>query len=927
MREHAKPARLRHVAASVLCLALLAACGGSPESMVASAKEFMAKNDRNAASIQLKNALQKNPNNAEARFLLGKVSFEQNDYPGAEKELRRALDGGYPVDETVPLLAWALLYTGQASKVTGELAEQKLFSKKAQAEFLSIQGFAWQAQGRTTEAVKAFRSALEFVPEFPLALVGQARLKALDKDLEGALADVDGILKKAPTLPEANGLRGDLLLALNRPDEAIKAFEAVIAARPTEFSAHQNLVSTLLRLNKIEEAQAKLVEMRKALGNNALVHYIQGYIHVRNGKSKEGYEEIQLALRGAPDYIPALLMAATLQIQLKDFSQAETNLGKILSKAPNLAIARRLMTATYLGQREPAKALEVLQPLLKDQGNDVEILNLAGQVHAMNGDFAKSQEYFAKAAAGAPKDAQLRTRLGASRLASGEVERAFQDLEAASALDPDNIQADVTLIMAHLRRGETAKAMAAVKVLEAKKPNDPITLNMKGGVLLASKDLAGARKAFESALEVKPDYLPSLTNLARLDIAEKQFENARKRFEAFVTKNPNNSQAYLSYAEFVAMTGGQPTEVKGLLERGLAASPNSFPVRSALIRLLVQSGDAKRALLLSQEAAAATPDDPAVLELLGRAQVAAGELQQALTTFGKLSTRLPSSFMPLVAMADVQVASKDFTSAEQSLRKALVLKPDSIETQQRLIAVLINTVRYDAAANIARDIQKQHKTSPVGFNLEAEVLAVAGKKNEAVAAFEEAYRLDQKAPALIRLHRARVIAGQNAEAAKLLADWFKANPKDLIVRTYLAERNLVDNKLEQAIEQYKQMLEIAPKNAMILNNLAWTMGKLKQKGAIEVAQQAVALAPNSAVVLDTLGTLLVESGQVDKGVETLKRAVSLLPNLPQLHFSLAKGYIAAGNKDGARAELEIAIKNAPEKSSMREEVEKLRRSL
>ena len=66
---------------STLLLALLlGACGGdSPESLIASGKEYLAKSDSKAAVIQVKNALQQNPNLAEARFLL----------------VRALLDGGY----------------------------------------------------------------------------------------------------------------------------------------------------------------------------------------------------------------------------------------------------------------------------------------------------------------------------------------------------------------------------------------------------------------------------------------------------------------------------------------------------------------------------------------------------------------------------------------------------------------------------------------------------------------------------------------------------------------------------------------------------------------------------------------------------------------------------------------------------------------
>ena len=69
---------IRRTALSALVATLLiTGCGGeTPESMVASAKDYLAKNDDKAAVIQLKNALQTNPDLAEARFLLGKAMLE-----------------------------------------------------------------------------------------------------------------------------------------------------------------------------------------------------------------------------------------------------------------------------------------------------------------------------------------------------------------------------------------------------------------------------------------------------------------------------------------------------------------------------------------------------------------------------------------------------------------------------------------------------------------------------------------------------------------------------------------------------------------------------------------------------------------------------------------------------------------------------------
>ena len=67
-----------------------------------SARDYIAARDDRAAAIQLRNALQQQPRNAEARFLLGQVLARTGDFLGAEKELRRALEYGYPADRVSP---------------------------------------------------------------------------------------------------------------------------------------------------------------------------------------------------------------------------------------------------------------------------------------------------------------------------------------------------------------------------------------------------------------------------------------------------------------------------------------------------------------------------------------------------------------------------------------------------------------------------------------------------------------------------------------------------------------------------------------------------------------------------------------------------------------------------------------------------------
>ena len=144
--------RASAIAALTLSALVLTGCKDSPEQMVASAKSYLEKKDLDAASIQLKSALQANGNLVDARFLLGKVNLEQGNVPGAVKELQRALDLGYSKNEVLPLLARSLLRSGEVSTDERTAFEQWLAAQAAHRT-------AWaHVSGRLDDTFQPLRS-------------------------------------------------------------------------------------------------------------------------------------------------------------------------------------------------------------------------------------------------------------------------------------------------------------------------------------------------------------------------------------------------------------------------------------------------------------------------------------------------------------------------------------------------------------------------------------------------------------------------------------------------------------------------------------------------------------------------------------------------------------------------------------------------
>jgi putative PEP-CTERM system TPR-repeat lipoprotein len=223
-------------------------------------------------------------------------------------------------------------------------------------------------------------------------------------------------------------------------------------------------------------------------------------------------------------------------------------------------------------------------------------------------------------------------------------------------------------------------------------------------------------------------------------------------------------------------------------------------------------------------------------------------------------------------------------------------------------------------------VQKARPKEAIGFVFEGEVLAADKKLDQAARAYGEAIKR-QPAPMLV-LRQAGLLeaAGKRAEAEAVITRWMRENPKDAAVPLYAADRHLREKDYKAAASGYRRILSEHPDNAIAMNNLAWTLGELKDAGALGYAEKAVRLAPNSPAVADTYGWLLVESGDTKRGTEVLGRASKAAPNAHEIRLHYAKALIKSGDKAAARTELE-QIARAQGQSPLKAEAEALLKQL
>jgi putative PEP-CTERM system TPR-repeat lipoprotein len=280
-------------------------------------------------------------------------------------------------------------------------------------------------------------------------------------------------------------------------------------------------------------------------------------------------------------------------------------------------------------------------------------------------------------------------------------------------------------------------------------------------------------------------------------------------------------------------------------------------------------------------------------------------MQQAITAYNRLVALVPQSPAPLVLLARAQAAAKDYDAAAQTLRKAIAMQPaQQTGALQQLMAVQIAAGKPEEALAEARALQKARPKDAAGFVLEGEVHLAQKKTNEAIVAYSEALKR-QPAPGIaVRLHGLLAVANRTADADALASRWLKENPKDGAMRLYLAERDLARKDYKAAARGYRELLALQPENALVLNNLAWALAQLNDPAALGYAEKAYTLAPNNPAIADTLGWMLVERGDAKRGTELLAKAAGAAPRSAEIRLHYAKALLKAGDKPGAKRELE-----------------------
>lgn len=905
--------KTRHFALILLTAALAGCSQRSEQELLAAAQKRMEQKDAAGAVIELKNLLQKNPDNATGRHLLGKSLLEAGDMAGAEIELRRAWDLGAPRDELAPLLAQTLLQSGQARKLITEFGEQSLADPKAMSTLLQQLSLAYLTQGNLTEAKAAAVKALQLAPEDEGAVIVSARTKLAGGFPEEAVAQLDELLQRAPKAIRAVQLKAEVLLARGKVDEAEPLLKRVLDLDPNNYEARSLLVRMAFGRQQLDEA-AKLIEgMPPALAKKPQGRFLQAQLALAKNDAAKARELALPLLKLMPNYLPLLRLAAGAHQQLGELADAENLLNQAVKLAPEDAGLRRQYAGLQLQGRSPAKTLETLRPVLDSGKADAETLLLAGKAQLMQGNFEGADRAFAAAAKLRPDDAKTQAALALTAIARDSVapggagrakaDAALAQLRELAAKDSGS-NYDLMVVNTLMRRQDFPAALAALDKLAPKMKDSPVPSALRGRILLVRKDAAGAQAAFEAALKADAGYLPAALGLVAIDLQANRTEAAVKRLETFVATQQHSAQARLALAELLLQTRAPAERVTEVLTTAVREEPNEAALRLALIDHQLRLGNIPAAAQAAQEASAAQPLNPDLLERLARTQLASGDKSQAAKTYSRLTVLAPSRAHGYLGLAQLRFVDKDYAGAEREVKRALEAEPGSVTAQRLLIQLAMRLGRLDEAQAALRERQKKYPQEAYSLVVESDIELNRQRPDAALALLRKAVALPDPGDAAPRLFALLLATKKRDEAQAFETQWLAAHPQDNAFATAVADVTLARGDFDGALTRYEALLKRYPDAVPLINNVAWLRSKSGKPGARELAERGLKLRPDDAALRDTYATVLAGDKQFDKAVSLQRQLIADQPDEPSFRLNLAQILIQSGDKAAAKSELE-----------------------
>jgi cellulose synthase operon protein C len=678
----------------VSVMMLMSACGLGLDTQkrLERAQTAFDRSEYRTAIIDTRNILEREPQNREARLLLGRASIRVTDAATAEKELRRAVELGVGIETVVVDLGKAMLGLRQFENLLDEIRPELGAGDDERNAILQMRGDALMQLQRPAEARESFLAVLAAVPGDSSANLGVVSSFVAEKNFSQARSYLDPML--VPGVDYAAWLASaSLHLTANKPVTAEKDYSRGLDAaraqsdRNGEIAALIGLVETRLAQNDLTGAKEALQDLQPLAPKDLRIRYLVARVAYLEEDFELAQNELQQVLSAAPEILPAQFLMGAVHLRRGNLGQAEMLLSAVLAAQPENLDARKLLAETRLQQHRGDEASEILRSAPGGLGADEITLNLAARASLEAGEYEDAVGYLQQALVNEPDNEGIALDLAAALLQSGNIAEADEILSAPLD-DSERIEhrRDSLRVMVLLRRGDTSTALENSLAMANRWPDDASVHNLVGRIAASVDKLDVAREHFVKVQQIEPSEVSSYRSVAAIDIRRGDLDAAREQFLLALEQQPASSNLMMDLVDLESRAGN-PGASHEWLKKASAADPAAIDPRLLLAESYQARGEAAASIRQYEQVVERAPDHLAALNNLGWAYFESGDprAEQIAERAFKLA---PQNGAVADTLGWIQVSKGNLDDGIPMLRKAVELSDGHPDIKYHLAAGL-----------------------------------------------------------------------------------------------------------------------------------------------------------------------------------------------------------------------------------------------
>jgi tetratricopeptide (TPR) repeat protein len=734
-------------------------------------------------------------------------------------------------------------------------------------------------------------------------------------EFEASIAPLRKLLASESDHGEANYRLGIALVKTGRPSLAVWPLQKASEDEDLAVQAGLVLATTLMSNGAHEEAVRASTRVLELEADNVLALYTRAQAELSAGHPDRVLEDADHILRLRPGDASAATLKGGALVDLERGDEAEVVFKQLAADAEasddkNDAARKCAALATfYRSQKDQVSARDTFVSCLEKFPAHSLLQQWVSDFFIGAGQPLQAIEVWRDAVETTPEDLALRRKLADLLYGQDQTDEAYQVVEEAVQLF-DTPETWRMLANYHARSGDAKAAREALE--QAMERTRNVTPALRFALATTLIDEGEIERAREIEAEINEPAYKNLLKGAIL-LAEGDTAGALKNFDAGLRLWPNNAIARYM-AGYAASRLGDSERAISEFREAVRVADGETDAALRLAEIHYNLGQYKPALQFAERHyRSRSYVDPKAHIIATRSALALGEVERARATLKNLQARDAKSPAPYVELAAIERSQNGAKAALAVVLESNIdlTSPDNATALRAVAGDYVELGQRDKALELASAAVQAHPDSAVLLVLKAQILLDGDSIVDAEKLIAQAIAADSSyAPA----YEARGMIASNAgDPDAAIASFEKAadaDPTSGEYRYLAARARLQKDDLPGAIQSLRDAVRAEPGHMRANNDLAWLLASSGSElpKALELARRAVRI-DRTADTLDTLGYVLLQKGDAAEAATALDNALKLRPGSPSIEYRLGVALAAKGDAEGARDALTKALQS------------------